>query len=183
MVNTSTLVANPNGPFSLDFQLNGTGPNSVTISSFNFFGGSAVAPATLIGGASGSLSSAITLSDATFFGNEAFEQFNPGSTLKFNVSMTTNVTGTPDAFSFAILDGGLFNIPTTGVGDSLLLVNITKPSLGPSDLQTFRGLNVPGGPNYSGVTDAATPVPEPMTLTLVGTGVAALVVRRRKRTA
>jgi hypothetical protein len=61
------------------------------------------------------------------------------------------VRGTPDAFVFAILDKTLSNIPTTGLGDSLLLINLN--SLSPS-AQTFSGTGA-----FSGVTVAAIAIP------------------------
>jgi hypothetical protein len=36
----------------------------------------------------------------------------------------------PDGFSFAILDNNLLNIPTTGIGDSLVQINLgTAPAV------------------------------------------------------
>ena len=179
VVNTAPLIGNMAGPFSLDFQLNGTGPNSVAITGFNFGGGRAIGPAVSSGGASGDLGSGIALSDASFFFNELYEQFTPGNALSFLVTMTAEVTSTPDLFSFAILNGSLFNIPTTGLGDSLLLVNITKSTLALSDVQIFTGATLPGGPDYSGVTVRA--LPEPAALLLLGAGlvVTARFVRRK----
>src|ERR1700755_3278438 len=68
-VNTAPLIGNPAGPFFLDFALtDGSGtlaaPNSVVVSNFNFGGGSAVGAPTLTPGASGSLATSVTLSDA-----------------------------------------------------------------------------------------------------------------------
>ena len=86
--------------------------------------------------------------------------------------MTTNLTPTPDAFSFAILDSNLFNIQTNGLGDALLLFNI-KPNPVLADLQTFR----PVGVGLTAVTTAA--VPEPSSATLLLIGAAVLIFRRR----
>ena len=179
LVNTSSLIGNAAGPFSLDFQLNGSGPNSVAITGFDFGGGSAAGPAVRSGGATGDLGSGIMLSDASIFANEIYQPFTPGSRLSFFVTMTTNVTSTPDAFSFGILDGNLFNIPTNGLGDSLLLVNITSSTPTADAIQAFRGLNLPGGPDYSTVTALA--VIEPASLVLLGTGLAAVTGSRMRR--
>jgi hypothetical protein len=181
LVNTAPLIGNPAGPYSLDFQLIGSGPNTAIISGFDFGGGGAVGPAFPSGGggATGDLNSSVMLSDSLNFANELYERFTPGNTLFFFVTLTTNVTPTPDAFSFAILDGNLFTIPTTGLGDSLVLVNITNATLTPRDIQTFTGLNLPGGPNYANVTALA--VPEPASLFLLATGLAAVMAGRLRR--
>src|SRR5205807_454903 len=61
------------------------------------------------------------------------QPFFAGVTLSFRVNLTTNVDSglTPDAFSFAILDNTLTPLPTTGLGDALLLVNnnSSKPQI------------------------------------------------------
>jgi len=172
VVDTTPLIGHAAGPFSLDFQLIGSGSNSVAISGLDFGGGSAIGPATRSGGATGDVDTGITLNDASTFFNELYEPFTPGHRLSFSVTMTTNVTPIPDAFSFAILDGRLFNIPTTGLGDSLVLVNITSSTLGPGDVQTFSGLNLPSEPDYSNVS--AETVPEPASLLLIGAGLIAM---------
>jgi hypothetical protein len=178
-VNTAPLIGNSSAPFSLDFALtdgSGTlaGPNTVFINDFTFGGGSPAGAPTLTGGVSGSLASSVTLSDSASFFNELFQPFTPGSSLGFDVTMTTNADPvSPDAFAFAILDKNLFNLPTTGLGDSLLLANIT-PGLTRAGVQAFS-TTAPAG---VAVSVAAVPAPEPATLLLVGTGLAAAARRR-----
>lgn len=131
-LDTSTLIGNPAGPYSLDFQLNdgsgfGDGNNWASVSNFQFGGGSASGSPTLIGGASGSLSSSVALTDTDPLFNEFYQAFIPGAWLSFSVHLSTNflIGGTPDLFSFAILDGNLMNLPTQSVGtDSFLSVGI-----------------------------------------------------------
>lgn len=180
-INTSSLPAG-SAPYALDFQLLGGSPlgNTVTIDHFDFGGGLATnnPAATTIGLAGGSLGSSVTLSDSgvSFF-NEFYQGFTPGATLSFIFVLSTNVNGpTPDAFSIAILDKNLLNIPTGGVGDALLLVNIDKAN---AFVQTFAGTGA-----FSGVTVTATALPEPGSLTLLGVGLAGAGARRwRKRRA
>jgi len=173
-VNTAPLIGNPAGPFSLDFQLNdgsglGDGNNSVTIGNFVFGTGGPLGSATLLGGAAGDLASGVTLTDTTAF-NEFFQSFTAGSTLSFDVSLTANADAgpTPDAFVFGILDYSLGNIPTTGVGDSLLLINISADAL-----------NVQTGNSISPAGVVAT-VPEPSSFVFAGLGLTIACWRARK---
>lgn len=126
---TSPAVAG-SAPFSLDFQFSDgglLGNNTATVGNFDFGGGSAVGSATLIGGATGNISSSIALDNSSPF-QELYQAFTPGNSLSFDVSLSQNVDGiTPDAFAFSILDGSLFNIPTDSVfgDDTLLHADIT----------------------------------------------------------
>ena len=138
-VDTSALVGNLAGPFSLDFQLNdgsglGDGNNTASLSNFKFGGGSAVGGATTSGGATGDLTSGINITDSDWTFNEFYQGFLPGNWLSFNLSLSTNLDlgGTPDLFSFAILDGNLMNLATQSLGsDNFLEINIDslKPSV------------------------------------------------------
>lgn len=175
---TSVLntVNSASAPFSLDFQLNSGNTlnnNTAVVSNFTFGGGGLpFGSATLLGGASGSLPGTITLSDTGAF-NEFFQSFTAGSSLDFDVSLTQNADAgpTPDGFSIALLDNNLFNIPTTGLGDSLLLVNVNGG--------TFTGT---GTGSYVGVNVLITPIPEPATYGVVfGAIILAGVVTHRRR--
>jgi hypothetical protein len=136
----------------------------VSLSNFVFTNGAPMGAANLFGGATGDLSWGVTLTDALSFSNEFFQLFSATTTrVGFNVSITDNVEpGIPDAFSMAILDSGLSNIPTTGLGDSLLLVNIGSSPLHFSKIQQFSST----APD-AGVTVAATPEPGTIGLVLV----------------
>jgi hypothetical protein len=122
---TSALIGNPSGPFSLDFQFIdgegvGDGNNTATLSNFNFSGG----------GWNGLDPGTISLTDTSFF-SEFFQEFTPGLKLSFSLNLTTlaDAGGTPDSFSFAILDSSFFEIPTKGLGNALLNIDITSPNL------------------------------------------------------
>jgi hypothetical protein len=164
-INTASLVGNPSGPFSLDFQLNdgsglGDANNIATINNFTFGSGSASGAPNLAGGAAGNLSGAVTLTDTTPF-NEFYQTFNAGTELTFNVTLTLNSDAgpTPDSFAFAILDNYLYNLPTTGIGDTFLMVN-----LGPTPSVTTGFSTSPG------VTVSVAAVPEPGSLAWVSLG-------------
>ena len=174
-VNTSALVGNTSAPFALDFQLIGGANNSVTISNFNFGGGSATSlTENYTGTASGDLGSTVSLNDATTFVNEFFQGFTPGATLSFTVNVDTNIgSPTPDTFSFAILDSSLMNITTNGLGDSLLVVNIDGTSYGTMTSQTGSGTGA-----FSGVSVTSVPEPSAALLGLVACG--AMFARRRR---
>ena len=183
-VDTLPLIGHPAGPFSLEFQLNdgsGTndGNNTALLSDFEFFGGMPVGSPTLIGGASGALSSNIVLADNEFL-NEFFQEFVPGPGLSFHVELTTNVDPgpQPDQFSFAILDCNLVEIPTNGPADALLIVDITANPV----VRTFSG----GSGRASGCGGAPIPVaarllPEPSALALISIALLAWAVRHARR--
>lgn len=178
-VDTSSLVGNASGPFSLDFQLNqgdGSVVNTATIGNFWYSGGHAVGSPTLVGGATGSLATGFSLSTSSFL-NEAYQQFSPGSKLGFDVTLSTlDEPTTPDSFSFSILDGSSSNIPTTGLGDSLLQGDI-------SHTLTFPAVTVSSGTgSYATLTLVTTP--EPATTGLIvasALGLAAVFIRRSRR--
>ena len=173
-INTASLVGNASGPFSLDFQLNdgsglGDANNTATINNFTFGTGGATGTANLAGGAAGDLSGTVSLTDSTPF-NEFYQAFNAGTELTFNVTLTRNSDAgpTPDSFAFAILDNSLNNLPTTGIGDTYLQVN-----LGPTPSITTGVSTSPA------VTVSVAAVPEPDSLVWVSLGLMAFGLWRR----
>jgi hypothetical protein len=179
-VDTSALIGNLDD-YALDFTLTGGNPlaNTVTLSNFTFTGGGAPnsnPAASTVGLASGTLGTSVTLSDSSVsFFNEFFQGFTVGSTVEFDVNITTNINGpTPDSFAFSILDGELFPIATNGgPGDALLTIDIN--GLNPS-VNTYASTGLETG----GVTVSV--VPEPGSAMLLGFGAIALcgMVRRRR---
>ena len=184
-LDTTSLIGDPAGPFSIEFQLNdgsGTndGNNTALLSDFQFGGGMPVGSATLIGGASGDLGSNIVIADNAFL-NEFFQEFAPGTMLSFQVELTTNVDPgpQPDQFSFAILDCTLVEIPTQGPADALVLSDITATPT----VQTYAG-DPSRASECSGLpVTIALPriVSEPATILLLGGVLAGLWTARGRR--
>ena len=119
-LNTTGLIGDSAGPFSAAFQLTdgsflGDGNNTVSITNFAFGGGGVSGPAATLGTVTGDLNSSVTLADGTFL-NYLIQPFNPGISLSFTISATTNTdtSGGVDQFSFSILDSTGQQIPTEG---------------------------------------------------------------------
>ncbi len=186
-LDTTPLVGH--GPFALDFQLvDGSGTpidlndNTVSLQGFSFgAGGSASGGGTATVGASGSLATGITLTDSAFL-NEYFESFTPGSLLSFQVS-TTNVAdpgGTPDLFTFAILDSHGDELPTNGSSSEFLDVTLS----GGASPVVAAFSSAAGSQFALGAPDvqaAASSVPEPSLFPPVAAAALALVALKRRQ--
>jgi len=188
---TDALQGAPAGPFYVDFQLfDGTGAGNanttVSLSNFNFGGGSSVAGTFDAGGVSGSLDSNITLTDSSFY-NEFYQGFTPGSTLQFDLQISSSPQGgvTPDSFAFAFLDSTLSNLPTLAPGSDVF----SYVEIGDGDpVVTNYASNdsiIPnaGGPGLSILAPSFQPVPEASTFgAAAAVGLLALAgLRRRKQ--
>jgi len=153
-LDTAPLVGHPAGPFSILFAFtdgNGVGDanNTVTISNVQFGGGSALGSPIVLGGASGSLETGVTITDSSFLSFSS-EGFVPGSQLSFSVSVTLNddAGGIPDRLTFSIVDYFGVPVPTLApVGDYFMGVDLrsTGPVFDAYGSDPSRSLSV-GGP-------------------------------------
>ncbi len=172
-LDTSQLVANPTGPFALDFELLGTNGNTVTLTNFSFGGGSAgPGSAHLTGLASGDLGigSSVSLTDNTVsFFNDFNQQFTPGSTLTFTMDSTLVAppsSSAPDNFSMVIFSG---YDPVHGYNPSTATGGTAIPTTDGNNSTFFNfNINGPGSttvdsfPSESGdISITVTLVPEP----------------------
>lgn len=184
-VTLDTSNLSPAGTYFLGFQFGGgtvPGDNLVSLTNFTFGGGSASGVPFLVGGASGSLDSGITITNSDD-PNILAEQFTPGSTLQFSLTFTTNYSGgTPHQFVWSILDDTFTPIPTAS-NDSLspvltFLVDSANPTI--STYGAFFGDQFPA-PIVT-IQGQGTTTPEPGTWLLTGLGLAGLFTRRAIRT-
>lgn len=165
--------------------------NTVSLSTFDFAGGSAVAASqdcTLGGafsgtGCSGDLVAGVALEDvdpaAAFFS----QQFTPGSSLSFLLNVSNNFSGggIPDQLAMYVCDGAFTACYSDDGSGALLLLDLSGGALSPASFATFtaslQGLTAP---IVTAVPDRTPPtVPEPGTMALLATGIASLIVRRR----
>jgi hypothetical protein len=181
-LNLSSLQLDPNGPFSLDFQLNtgsGNVTNTVTLSNFVFTGGTASGtPDFTFGTESGSLASNLILSNAGS-GSEFTEAFSSGVTqISFNVSQTPNsevvTSGTPvnDEFVADIQDSSFNSVPTTDPSGANTLVESALN-------ETATGTSITGHVNEYSLEVVAAPEPSSYAMLVGGLVTLGVMLRRR----
>ena len=185
-LDTSSLAASLMSPFSLDFQFNdgGTpGNNTATLTHFTFGGGSAaLMPSSLLGGASGNANSVITIADSGFI-NELTQDFTPGQTLAFDLSLTTNLNtapgSSPDEFTFALLDSNGNEIGTTAGNNAFLTIDVDSSN------PTVTAAGTPPGATFTipvpQVQAIAVPEPGSLAYFISLTGALFAGVRSRRR--
>jgi hypothetical protein len=156
--------------------------NTVSLSAFDFGGGSLVAGSedcTLGGafsglGCSGNLATGVVLEDLDPAGAFFTQQFTPGSSLSFVLTTTNNhAGGVPDQFAMSLCDGSLSTCYSDDATGAMLLLDLMGGSLSPSSLVRFGAENLDAP-----VVTVTTAVPEPGTLLLLAVGLAGLVARR-----
>lgn len=176
-LDTTPLVGGATGPYSIEFQFNGVLNNTALINDFTFGGGSAGAAFGQVGTVTGDLASGIEMKTGTTFFNEFFQEFLPGNSLRFLVSLTDNYTApeVPDQFSFAILNSSGFEIPTLGPASELLSVDLIDPLV----INTYGGVDNGVDPVLSSPAVAA--VPEPSAISLLAAAIFGAAALARKR--
>jgi len=183
---TTPLVDHPAGPFYLDLAFtDGSGVNdannTVTLSTFNFGGGSALGGPFVFGGASGAIETGVTITDNTFL--SLFEEpFVAGFQLSFTLDLTSNddASGIPDRFTFFVLDSSGVPLPTLAPsGDYFFGADLhsTGPIFDAYGGDSSRAPSVGSPVSISAPTiTLVNSVPEPSTLWLLAGGLATLVV-------
>jgi hypothetical protein len=143
-------------PFALDFQLlygnSSLASNTATLSNFDFTGGGATGSPVLIGAATGSLSSTVTLTASSAnTDSEFYQSFLPTVT---DISFLATVTekgpdiGTPTEFTASILDNSLgFPAPifTTAPDTESLVVLDLNSSNTIEDVHSYAGVSSADG--------------------------------------
>jgi PEP-CTERM motif len=178
--NTSGLDGTPgNVEFSFNPVDSGTGTATAVVTGFSIGGGGSLAgPIDLMGGATGSLASTLSIANSTG-SNDATQGVNYGTTITFDLTITyTPETVNGTLFSFFMEDAGFtgYNAGPSGQALDVLVLNTTT-------VTTYAPRsNSPGYHNGTPVvTVGSAAVPEPSSLVLMGLGAAALAFGARMR--
>jgi hypothetical protein len=187
-LDTAPLVGHPAGPFYVYLEfIDGSGigdaNNTVTLSDVNLGGGSALGSPAVFGGATGSLETGVTITDSSFVSIFS-EQFVPGLQLSFSLGLTSNddLGGTPDGFTFFVLDNSGVPLPTLApVGDYFLTAGLGSrgPTFSVYGSDPSRAPSVGDPVSIPPPTVSASSVPEPGTFYLSGVLAGVLIVIRR----
>lgn len=147
------------GTYSVAYDLSdgdGAINNTVTLNNFMFGGGGISSTPNLTGGASGNMSSTVTLMDTVFF-NSFDQAFTAGNLLSFTIDIPSNFSGSgfADNFSIYLVDSSTFPITTNDPfgTNAFLTVDLSAPL----NIQTFSS------------TDSNQPVPAPVVTAVVAT--------------
>lgn len=193
-LNTASLNAQDgaSAPFYLDLQLNygdSTNPtSSVTLSNFQFTGGSALGTPTTTGTVTGNLASTVSLTASPSSQlNELYQQFSAGTT-GINFLATVSETGsgvTPTEFTTAIMDNSLgfpAQLYTTAPDQESLVALNLNPSTTIGNVGTYATLlSANGTTTITGVTGSVAAVPEPSTTAaIMGCAVTILALYARR---
>jgi hypothetical protein len=172
-MDTSSLVANSNAPFTLDFNFNdgsGTsdGNNTITLSNF-VLGAGSLTQSSISGGATvNSGPFGVVLTDNSFFNDVQFT-FVADTSLSFQLDFTTNADdGTPDTFTIAILDRNLSNIPTTNPNNGIAFIELDLPTTNPDAGSQIILSGSADGAEVSLPAPVEGTVPEPSTFVMLG---------------
>ena len=163
------------------------GSNTAVLSEFSFGGGSAVAGSedcTLGGfvsglGCTGDLATSVVLQDLDPFGAFFTQQFTPGASLTFRLSITNNYAGgTPDQLAMSVCDDTLSTCYSDDAGTgALLLLDFSGAPLAPSSfIASGASAQNLGAPSVAQVAEPGTAL-----LLLLGAGGARAVARRHQR--
>ena len=165
----------------------GDANNTAALSNFTFGGGSALGRPSVVWRSHWfAQKPALQITDSSALGFFA-EQFAPGLQLNFSLDLTLNDEsgGTPDRFTFFILDSSAVPLPTLApFGDYFFGADIysTGPLFDAYGSDTSRSLSV-GGPASVPVPTitSVSSVPEPSTIYLLGGALLAMAVIRNRK--
>jgi hypothetical protein len=133
-INVTLDTSALSGYQTLEFSLtdgDNSADNTVTLSNFDFGGGSAVGSPSTGGGVSGDLGSSVSLTDSSFLA--LFKQpFDAGSSLSFTLDATHNFAGgSADAFEMYVCDEFALTCYSDDTGtDSMLILTLAHIGAG-----------------------------------------------------